>query len=392
MGPSNVYSISKRSAVVDKPVIISVLVAVVALNLVLFVVWCDLRRSVQSRKRQRISAPMDSVRYEKSPAFMATVGAAPLATKQDQSYLQTIRELQTYRASPSHSPPRSKVCRTTSNSSQFLSNSQGFREHGGTLRRQEVLSQPVASLVPVGTGGFEPTLRRVNSLDTMTVASAYTSASAPLEFHEHLFRSQPLILDPSAPQHAPSWIIPMPKVPPPAITTGGPAIVHSGVPNVPTQSVQRTWSGRREVESRLQPDRSSPVTSHSRIPLPKPVPIPHPAHTHAHSGPTPASPRSSWFASDRPSDASHTLSPVLPTSIVVVPSPTSPSVAPLNIRPRSHGVRQSSAGLSPTHDAAATPRPSTREAPPSPPVRSSRRPLVGWSLSNSSHGATDSAV
>ncbi|TCD71246.1 hypothetical protein EIP91_011724 [Steccherinum ochraceum] len=45
------------------------------------------------------------------------------------------------------------------------------------------------------------------SLDADT-ASIYSTASAPMEFHDHLFRSQPFSLDPTAPPSAPRWVAP----------------------------------------------------------------------------------------------------------------------------------------------------------------------------------------
>lgn len=57
-------------------------------------------------------------------------------------------------------------------------------------------------------------------------ASVYSCASAPADYHDHIFRTQPFALDPTAPPAAPRWV--MPQEPPRVIVQAparGPASV-----------------------------------------------------------------------------------------------------------------------------------------------------------------------
>ena len=235
----------KRGLALDPPLIAGIVVVLLLLNIMLAVAFCALRnrrkrKDTRITHKRRISAPVDCEKYESSVAFAITTGAIPAGIPTGhkasvvqgagrKSYLELIQALQRQPEAPSPTRLSRGSSRSSADNTRRLSTyvlrPQDIRELDGVSRypkakgRVQVLRQS-ALLMPPGRGG----LTRSSSLtDT---ASVYSSASAPMEYHDQLFRAQPFALDPNPPASAPAWLPELPKPPAPVMTSNGPDSVE----------------------------------------------------------------------------------------------------------------------------------------------------------------------
>ncbi|KAH9931116.1 uncharacterized protein BXZ73DRAFT_77798 [Epithele typhae] len=186
----SMHTYAKRSTSLDPPLIGGIVGVVVIFNLVLVIVWlrfCNRRRAQKLHKR-KISEPVDCEKYEKSVAFAVSTGAIPASpTPTGKSYYSL---LQASNDSPRPIPILPTVFLVIPPATQLVLRPSDLKEFDGTPRYSKRRSQPHAS---------------------------GKNASAPMDYHDHLFRSQPFTLDPRAPASSPVWISPMPMPPAPAV-------------------------------------------------------------------------------------------------------------------------------------------------------------------------------
>ncbi|KAI0823670.1 hypothetical protein BC628DRAFT_496544 [Trametes gibbosa] len=351
------HRLAKRSVALDPPIIAGIVVVVVLLNLVLGLSFYTFRARQRRRTHnRRISGPVDCEKYEKSIAFAVATGAVPGAFSTQagaadvadrKSYFDLIQALQQQPRVPSST----RLSRGSSSSStdstrlsDYVLRPQDIKELSGIPRypkakgRVQALRRSAVVVSPEGAA-----LRRSNSLTE--TASVYSSASAPLEYHEQLFRTQPFAIAPNAPGNNAPGTYALPKPPPPAASSQSSPAVDGG---------REHRSSPPPFIPAIQPHINHRRPSHPDVPS---TPTMSPASTQsphsprfrvrANSNPHAPAPQVLWLpstessaqpaahASRRPSSVS-SLSTILsirqPTS---GPTVAEPSVAPLNIRRRS---------------------------------------------------------
>ncbi|KAI0645727.1 hypothetical protein C8Q79DRAFT_1010647 [Trametes meyenii] len=227
----NTHRFAKRSTLLDPPVIGGIVAVVVALNIILALSFWVLRaRSKRRTHRGRIPSPGDvEKRYSTVPSRISTGGApgadhpSTAEAAERKSYFELIQALQQQPTAPSPARLSRSSWRNSAGSLESLSHY--------ILRPQDIKELDSVPRYPKGKGRVQASrqsvlvapsdksaLTRSNSLaDT---ASVYSSASAPMEYHEHLFRTQPFALPPSPPASAPAWMVELPKPPAPAVISG----------------------------------------------------------------------------------------------------------------------------------------------------------------------------
>ncbi|KAI0780033.1 hypothetical protein C8Q74DRAFT_1367822 [Fomes fomentarius] len=416
--PGSTHTYAKRSVALNPPIIAGIVVVVVAFNFILAVSWCILRdrKKVKKLHKRRISVPVDCEKYENSPAFALTTGAAvrvPEKGKKDvrgeqggNSYYELIRALQAHPTSQTPSSP-TRVSRSSSSNSSSEERP-GLKKF--ILRPQDMKGLNGVPVYPKGPGSGQRQsarhsrilgvpgrvdLRRANSV--AETASVYSSASAPIDYHEQLFRTQPFALDPTAPNSAPAWISQMPKPPAPAVLFEEfTAEIEVPLSPTPTGSISDRSDASTVVQHQYSPP--SPIAV-SPISVPASS-TPSLVRTRTYSNPT-APPQVRWLANSDASESPSSKPSVRskrPTSISSLSTILSlkettrvPAVviAPLNIRRRSTDLPWRSVDMT-----RSTPlSPFTSHPPPPPalppaaslttpsiPARSPRRPLPSASV------------
>ncbi|KAI0743567.1 hypothetical protein C8Q80DRAFT_1122015 [Daedaleopsis nitida] len=227
-GSRSTHTHAKRSSnALDSPLLAVILVVVVAFSLILAVSWWIIqdRKKLNKVHKRGMSALVDCESYEHSVASPITTGAGskavPLQEGQveqgGKSYYELIRALQAQPNPPTPPPPARRPSQNSVEAtgiSKFVLRPQDMTELHGvpvypkTKRENRVHAVRKSLGVP---GVVDP--RRHSFAET--TASMYSSASAPIEYHELLFR-QPFTLDSVAPHSAPPWISQMPRPPLPA--------------------------------------------------------------------------------------------------------------------------------------------------------------------------------
>ncbi|KAI9062868.1 hypothetical protein FKP32DRAFT_1603840 [Trametes sanguinea] len=394
---SNTHTFAKRGLTLEPPLIAGIAVVALLFNVILAVSFCLLRnrRKLTTQKR-RVPAPADCDKYETSVAFAVTAGAipAPFPTKSAHSserktYFELIQTLQRQPGVPS--PTR--LSRGSSHSSsdhtrhlstyvlrpQDIRGLDGVPRYPRTKGRVEALRQS-AMVVP-----GRAALTRSNSL--AETASVYSSASAPLEYHEQLFRTQPFALDPKLPASAPPWISELPKAPAPAVILDEVEADDVAPPKF-LQASQESMSKLRISEIGRRPSHPDVPVSPSILPSSS-ASIISPIHyrARANSNPHASPPRVEWLppkvptwqggATPRKTNSETSLATMYSLheatqAIPLRPIPTI-TVRPLNI------MRQSKDLPGDGHCQTDPPTPSAGEAAravPSVPERSSRRPAA----------------
>lgn len=351
----------------DPPLIAGIVVVVVAFNLIIAVSWCIVRdrRKLKKLHRRRISAPVDCEKYEHSVAFAVSTGAAvPLKAKAKehgrqgetrQSYYELIHALQR-QPQDAFSPVPARWSRGSSRSSSSAdSHGQGFARF--VLRPQDMKDLSGTPHYPKTKGASQTQvaqdsmnlgvparadLRRANSLTE--TASVYSSASAPLEFHDQLFRTQPF----AVPTSAPAWMGEMPKPPSPAVlSSSNTSAIDMDVP-CPSASTSSASSDASTIVPRL-PNPHSPLSESPIAVSPISVPsasTPSPVRPRTYSNPS-APPQIRWIAPQssaapplrltrRPNSISSLSTIFSVQEATRVPAVTPVTIAPLNVRSPSH--------------------------------------------------------
>lgn len=200
--------------ILQHPVYLGLIIGISVLNIALLAAcfFTVRKRALYRKKQKRISLPIACEIYETSPAFAAFTVKAQRPTRngsqgQRMSYFQLIHSLQGKPQLPSEKP--SKASELKDNRilvSQIVCPPQDIKVPDVTAKRTSMMQRNAAqsSLATPDHHRPAPSLRRVKSLDTET-ASLYSCVSAPLEFHEHLFRARPFALVPTSPMSAPVW-------------------------------------------------------------------------------------------------------------------------------------------------------------------------------------------
>ncbi|OSD06899.1 hypothetical protein PYCCODRAFT_1431091 [Trametes coccinea BRFM310] len=400
------HTFAKRGLALEPPLIAGIAVVALLFNVIIAVSFCLLRnrRKLTTHKR-RVPASVDCEKYETSVAFAVTAGAMPATfpTKaargsERKTYFELIQTLQRQPGVPSPTRLSRGSSHSSTDSARRLSTyvlrPQDIKELDGVPRypktkgRVQVLRQS-AIVVPPGRA----TLTRSSSF--AETASVYSSASAPLEYHEQLFRTQPFALGPQLPASAPPWLSELPKAPAPAVIFDG----LEGDDVAPTklpQSSQESMSTLRIPDISRRPSHPDVPVSPSILPSSSSSTI-SPTHYRAranssfHASP----PRVEWLPLQVPawqgvtspkktnSEASlatmyslHEATRVIP----VRPIPTIP-VRPLNIKRRSEDLQaQAGDGQNEPATAATLPASEAARVVPSVPARSSRRPATSGSM------------
>ncbi|KAI0775750.1 hypothetical protein BD413DRAFT_283902 [Trametes elegans] len=385
MPPSgNAQKIAKRSMSLDHSLIAGLVVVVVALNAILALTFCLFRNRRRRRTHKRhISAPLDCEKYETSVAFAVTTGALPatipaVATgaTEHKSYYDLIQALQRQSGPPPLTGQSRGLSRSSVHSS-YLSNTLpplqvGTEFHGVSIKakgRVEVLRQSATFASSDG-----PSLTRSNSL--AETSSVYSSASAPMEYHERLFRAQALTLPPLpvARAAAPAWVAELPDPPPPA------TLYHEHTEKTSTSSFTALTASRRGVIATNRRPSKPDVPTTPTI-SPTSTRTPNSPRSRALATPASSPPQVRWLSdgidaksSSRPRRTSSTSSISAAFSAHILHSDPLGSrvpVAPLNISRKSQSSRWSSI----EREASFESQPSeARSAVPNIPVRSPRRP------------------
>ena len=414
---------AKRDASLAPQLIAGIVVAVVGFNLIIAISWCIMKDRKELKKaklhKRRISAPVDVEKYESSAAFAISTGADPAAialkTKGGArgvpsggvSYYELIRSLQQPAPQFTSLPKRhsGRFSRSSADSTklkQLILRPQDMKDLDGVpyypkSKQGRSTRQSVNLGVPTSGG-----LTRANSLSADT-ASVYSSASAPIEQHERLVRSQPFALQlETIPGSAPAWITDMPKPPTPAIVTDTTPVEFDVAFPSPTASTSESSEGTIVVHHGRTANRASP-NSPSPISLPNSS-MPTLIRTRTNSNPS-APPQIRWLTKDTTKDTASDTAPSSvrskrPNSVSSLstifslrespPSATSPTITitPLNVSQRSHesqwgsiDLTRSSAPLVPhTAPAARTVTTAQSSAAPAVPKRSPYRPAPSASV------------
>ncbi|KAH9892604.1 hypothetical protein C8Q73DRAFT_733040 [Cubamyces lactineus] len=396
----NTHRFAKRGLALDPPLIAGIVVVLLLLNVMLAVAFCALRNRRKSKDtrithKRRISAPVDCETYENSVAFAITTGAIPAGIPTGhkasvvqgagrKSYLALIQALQRQPEAPSPTRLSRGSSRNSADGTRRLSTyvlrPQDIRELDGVSRypkakgRVQVLRQSVL-LMPPGRGG----LTRSSSLtDT---ASVYSSASAPMEYHDQLFRAQPFALDPNPPASAPAWLPELPKPPAPVMTSNAPGSMDKAK----TSPQSPPHSPPEERRQQVVPD----VSPGSSVPSASTASLRSPTRYRSRASSNPHRPQVTWLPPKewdsltpprpRKTSSASSLSTIFSlheaTRVPLVPAMP---IMPLNVKRRSKDTNLNlKGGASP-----ATPSPTsskTVNATPSLPARSSRRPAASGS-------------
>ncbi|KAL1942880.1 hypothetical protein VTO73DRAFT_5120 [Trametes versicolor] len=382
---SSTHRLAKRNTVLDPPLIAGIAVVVALINVVLALAWftCRGRRQLKAHKR-RISGPVDVEKYEHSVAFAVATGGVPgtihakagAGAGDRKSYFELIQALQQQPSTPSPvrlSRGSSQESADGRRLSDYVLRPQDIKELSGVPRypkakgRVQALRRSALVVSPNGS-----TLTRSNSL--AETASVYSSASAPLDYHEQLFRAQPFALNPSAPTNPPGFEHSLPKPPPPV-----------AVPQ-PTQAAddhkQRLSSPAQTPAGRRRPSHPDVPFTPSVSPTSTMSPPTPRLRSRANSNPHAIAPQVMWLQKDdaaRPSPLVRRPSSVSSLSMILAlhrgaaaPAVQETSVAPLNVRRRS---RDALASFAPP------PARSDADAGPTIPARSPRRPAKAASSS-----------
>ncbi|KAI0630387.1 hypothetical protein C8Q77DRAFT_1160720 [Trametes polyzona] len=371
----NTHKLAKRGVSLDPPLIAGIVVVVVLLNLVLALSWFVLRSHQRRRThKRRTSAPIDCEKYENSAALAALTGAVPrnapgqagaAGAAERKSYFELIQALQREPEVPSSarlSCGSSQSSVDSTRLSDYILRPQDIKELSGVPRYPKAKGRVQAlrrSAVVVASDRVA--LTRSNSL--AETASVYSSASAPMDHHEQLLRTQPFAIIPGAPGNEHTGVYPLPKPPPPAaVPRTRHAVQDPRESPSPLPAVQTSDTRRRPSHPDVP---STPTISpaSSQSPMSPGFRIRANSNTHA------SAPHVQWLPSrerltPRPSktDSISSLSMILSLHQASQrPSATEASTAPLNIRPRFRDEQEVLASPSPP------------EAGPTVPVRSPRR-------------------
>ncbi|KAI0358476.1 hypothetical protein OH77DRAFT_1518495 [Trametes cingulata] len=362
------HRLAKRGVVLDPPLIAGIVVVVVLLNIILALSWCALRdRNKRMAQRRRISAPLDCEKYENSVAFAAATGAVPATIPRKgsadgegarKSYFELLQALQQQPGVTSSTrQPRGSLRSSADNTclSTYVLRPQDIKELDGVPKYPQAKGRVQAlrrSAMFVSSDRVG--LTRSNSL--AETASVYSSASAPLDNHEQLLRTQPFALDPTPPASAPAWMNHLPKPPAPAVVsevvqpagekrvTRAPAAPRSSAP----PAVQEATSSRRPSHPDVPSTPTISPTSTSSSHSPR-------FRARANSNPH-APPQVLWLRSRetnplppsppaprRPSSVSSLSMILLLHEATRAPVNREISIAPLKVRPRSKDIRESTA-------------------------------------------------
>ncbi|CDO72528.1 hypothetical protein BN946_scf184983.g11 [Trametes cinnabarina] len=393
------HTFAKRGLALEPPLIAGITVVVLLFNMILAVSFCLLRnrRKLKNHKR-RVSASVDPEKCETSVALVVTADTVPAAFPakaapglERKSYFELVQTLQRQPGVPSPTRLSRGSSHSSTDSTRRLSRYvlrphdikglDGAPRYPKTKGRLQALRQ---SATVVSTG--KVALTRSNSF--AETASVYSSASAPLEYHEQLFRTQPFALDPSPPASAPAWMSQLPNPPAPAVISGAPE-------DDKKMAAFESFASSQEPAWTLQIPEIGRRPSHPDVPV-SPSIIPSSAastssavHYRARANSNPHSPpRIEWLppkmstVSDMPSPRETNSQSSLSTMyslheatrvIPIRPVPIIP-VMPLNVKRRSDDLQQASRAdssqVSPSGTAAALL---------SVPARSPRRPAASGS-------------
>ncbi|KAH9858690.1 hypothetical protein C2E23DRAFT_880142 [Lenzites betulinus] len=360
------HRLAKRGVTLNPPLIAGIVVVVTLLNLVLALAFYTHRgrKRLQAHKR-RISGPVDCEKYENSIAFAVATGAVPGAIPTQngaagaadrRSYFALIQALQQQPRVPSSA----RLSRGSSSSSStdnarlsdYVLRPQDIKELSGVPRypkgkgRVDALRRSAVVVSPNGSA-----LTRANSLTE--TASIYSSASAPLDYHEQLFRPQRFAIAPAASGNNPAGTYPLPKPPPPAV-------IPPHVPDADGNTARRSSPSPSPPGIQLHVNPRRP--SHPDVPSTPTISLassmsPLSPRFRSRANSDPHAPQVLWLPSmasstpqparvaRRPSSVS-SLSTILslhqPTRAPIV---SEPPVAPLNIRRRS---KEPTEGIPPT--------------------------------------------
>ncbi|KAI0329411.1 hypothetical protein GY45DRAFT_1354552 [Cubamyces sp. BRFM 1775] len=393
----NTHSFVKRGLALDPPLIAGIVVVLLLLNVMLAVAFCALRnrrkrKDTRITHKRRISAPVDCEKYESSVAFAITTGAIPAGIPTGhkasvvqgagrKSYLELIQALQRQPEAPSPTRHSRGSSRSSADGTRRLSTyvlrPQDIRELDGVSRypkakgRVQVLRQS-ALLMPPGRGG----LTRSSSLtDT---ASVYSSASAPMEYHDQLFRAQPFALDPNPPASAPAWLPELPKPPAPVRTSNASSTVDKA--KATPKSPHHTPSERTQPAA---PD----VSPEPSVPSVSTASLRSPTRHRSRSSSNPQRPQVTWLPPKEwdspPPSRSRKTSSVSSLSTICslheatrVPLVPAMPVMPLKVKRRSKdtNLKEEASPATPSQTSS-----KTVSATPSLPARSSRRPAASGS-------------
>ena len=246
-------------------------------NLILAVSWCLLRgrRKLKKGHKRRISGPVDCERYEKSVAFAVTTGAIPApppSSQEGKSYYALLQALQGQPKPPAASQGR--LSRESSNSSadhsglkKLILRPQDLKELDGVPRypKRKGHLHAARRSTTLQVPGPPGLLTRSNSV--AETASVYSSASAPIDYHDHLFRTQPFALDSKVPASAPAWISEMPTPPTPAVVSRtSSAVFDSAYPSPSASIISDASTIRPPGSKRLSAPPPSSATSPIAVP------------------------------------------------------------------------------------------------------------------------------
>ncbi|KAI0374011.1 hypothetical protein BV20DRAFT_594547 [Pilatotrama ljubarskyi] len=397
------HRLAKRGVVLDPPLIAGIVVVAVLFNIILALSWCALRnRHGRMTQRRRVSAPLDCEKYENSVTIAAGPGAAsatfPTKASADggdecKSYFELLQALQ-------QQPGWTSPMRQSRGSSR--SSADGARLSTYVLRPQDITELEGVPRYPKAKGRVQALRRsamlvssdkagltRSNSL--AETASVYSSASAPLDHHEQLLRTQPFALDPGPPAGASAWMSHLPEAPAPVVVSE--VVRAAGEKRVARSSAAPRSSALpavREATAGRRPSRPDVPSTPTISPTSTLSPQSPRFRARANSNPN-APPQVLWLPSRennalppspaaprRPSSVSSLSMILLLHEAARAPASREIPITPLNVLPRRKETEESTA--------MADDAPSTSSewmaarAVPTLPVRSPRRPTPSGSV------------
>lgn len=288
--------------------IIAIVVCVFCLNAVLLVVWCSRRKSRRVHSSRKYDKP-EVTRHEKDPVVTTIIQDTP-SSKEKQSYYQLIQSTGVPFTTPRSQRPRLSPSRPRI-SVPVLPHSH--------LQPIETQSSKVGVSCEVDAAALLE-LPRHRSIDAET-ASIYTSASAPLELHDRLFRTQPFVLNERASARSTRCSSPQPSCLPHMGITADTKLA-STVASVTAAPLPGADDRARScLRPRIADPRSVDRASSTRVPLQ----VPPEAHVRI---------TAAIAAAPRPLPSSPPLGAMANQSALSCGQPGFASTAPLDTRPR----------------------------------------------------------
>ncbi|KAI0081235.1 hypothetical protein K474DRAFT_1413097 [Panus rudis PR-1116 ss-1] len=189
--------LSKRTEVVEPPVIAAIVVVIVGFNAAILCMWYIVSER-RSGSGQGSALPTARAIVERHPS-MAGLRRQLYLDVNSHLYPGCSQGLHIQRSHAARSSIEYKRHNTAKNNADIPG-----AEVISQTQAASVLAQKTSSSVLTMPSAARLKPRRSFESET---ASVYSAASAPLNYHIQLFRSQPFRLDLESPSHAPRWII-----------------------------------------------------------------------------------------------------------------------------------------------------------------------------------------